>query len=459
MDNNATNIDANHSSVRITPHTSSLKQTFNSNKKVVSSVRKDCQNIETQTDDHILSTITKAKQVKTDGKKKVSSNKIVYHILHPEELRLTEKKNSEPKPPPVKKVEEKVVTSAKPVALKPVSILPAIKPKLIKPKPKELVTKPEKDGVKQKEYKIENKKDEVDMIVTKSVTTRSGRVTKPPKHLKLVKSISNKVNDIIEPPKKQICMSALAEEALSKPISDSYDLQQNISIPNDLKPAELVEKRKKLSTKYQCKTCKRYYLGRVRMKRHLNLNPDHKVPIKFEPNDETWKNLLERTSKVPKHEQSAKFLGELSYLLQKARNVVPISLKPVVDDSESYHIDTMLSSLLGIPEGKYTIDLNALNEEKEDSSHFNVNHDRILFDSENSAQTSLLNLLDTGQVTFDTSEVVNNSEAVMCVDQLVNERLNSLTGVELSEPPVPSPPTNPQNLSLDLSLDMFSYTS
>lgn len=217
------------------------------------------------------------------------------------------------------------------------------------------------------------------------------------------------------------------------------------------------DKKKKLPAKYKCRTCNRYYLG-ARMKKHLSLNPSHKVPHTSEPNDEIWKNLLDRLNTLPRHKRINKFFGEMSYILQKMRNVISTSLKSTVKENESsaYQIDDMLSLVLGIPEGKYILDPDIFQEDSISNSNSRDNNSRNTFDSEHSAQTSLLNLLDTGQVSFDTTDSANSSEAVMCVDQLVNERLKTLTGVELSGP---STANTSQNLTLDLSLDMFSYAS
>lgn len=206
------------------------------------------------------------------------------------------------------------------------------------------------------------------------------------------------------------------------------------------------------------------------MKKHLKLNPDHKVPNKYESDNQLWLDLLERTYNAPINEQVSTFIGELSHILEKVRNLVPTGLKPIINDKDpnTFQIDNMLSSLLGVSEGKYILDINVLNgsnkigtqNDKPVSDNSILNSidtfmdDKSMNDTENSSQTSLLNLLDTGQVHFD-SELANSSEAVRSVDQLVNERLKTLTD-EIN----PLLSSNlASNITLDLSMDMFPYTS
>lgn len=211
------------------------------------------------------------------------------------------------------------------------------------------------------------------------------------------------------------------------------------------------------------------------MKKHLKLNPDHKVPKKYESDNQLWLDLLERTYNAPKIEQVNVFIGELTHILEKVKNLVPKGLKPLLSDSDpnSFKIDSTLSTLLGVSEGKYIFDINVLNgsniQEKNSNTDIGILEtinsipietlidEKALDSSDNAVQTSLLNLLDTGQVHFDTDSS-NTSEAVRCVDQLVNERLKILTDVELN-PTHTSSSLSPPNITLDLSMDMFPYTS
>lgn len=243
-------------------------------------------------------------------------------------------------------------------------------------------------------------------------------------------------------------------------------------------PLVPTQKRKIASTKYRCKTCHRFYLGKAKMKKHLKLNPDHKVPKKYEPDNQLWLDLLERTYNAPKTEQVKVFIGELSNILEKVKNLVPKGLKPLQNESNpnSFKIDSTLSMLLGVSEGKYILDIDVLNGSNSLPHQEKVSTDlsilgtinsipmdslldeKILDSSESVVQTSLLNLLDTGQVHFDT-ENSNTFDAVRCVDQLVNERLKILTDIVELNPIHCSSSLSPPNITLDLSMDMFPYTS
>lgn len=172
----------------------------------------------------------------------------------------------------------------------------------------------------------------------------------------------------------------------SNQASDNLSKDTKIISSSETKEIELkstipLPKRRICSTKYKCKTCNKYYLGKVRMRKHLQNNPDHIVPKKYEPYNRLWLDLLERIRNVQRAEQVATFLGELSYVLQKVKILVPKALHPVLKKDEYNFgiVDSKISTTLGIPEGKYTLDIDIL---EDDTLVLNKNINKVNVKSE-----------------------------------------------------------------------------
>lgn len=327
--------------------------------------------------------------------------------------------------------------------------------------------RPRKVHKKQVIENIEIEDTSGDEISLKVWRTRSGRMTKPPKHI--------------------------AEVNLLKPSNDSDKeepmvLEENKNISTEIKSNK---RKRNISSQYRCTTCKKAYLGRIKMSKHLQLNPTHIAPSINSVSDENnaWLDLIKRLKSVPKNYQPRILFEEFVNFLNKAREIIPSLLKPVNESDSCIVVDQLISNSLGIAKGCYTfVDntvTNILINQDQNVCHFNseigkgLKNDSTVSDASNqnknmissdinehnflhqnkktdddnrSSDTSndqsnlLLNLLDSGQVTFDSA----SSDDVVNMEQLINERLKTLTDGVIDH-------SSSQSLNLDLSLDMFSY--
>lgn len=300
--------------------------------------------------------------------------------------------------------------------------------------------------------------------------TRSGRMTKPPKYITEINHLKP--------------LKLRNESDKEEPMI----LKEN----KNMIRAEIKSKGRKrnISSQYRCTTCKKAYLGRVKMSKHLQLNPTHIAPSINSVSEENnvWLDLIKRLNSMPKDFQHRILFEEFVHFLHKAREMIPSLLKPVTETDSSIVVDQLISKSLGIPEGFYTFVENtstniSINKEQ-NLSHFNSQIEKVLknntthsetnqnknlissemselnflqqnkktdydnrsSDTSNDQSNLLLNLLDSGQVTFDSA----SSDDVVNMEQLINERLKTLTDGVLEH-------NNSQSLNLDLSLDMFSY--
>lgn len=255
---------------------------------------------------------------------------------------------------------------------------------------------------------------EPEIPAAKPIRTRSGRLTKPPRHKHYR-------------PLREIDIENKTEEPT--PI---------ISIKEEpIRPQPIITKpsqKRFVASQIRCTTCNKAYLGRSRLERHLRLFPDHGPP-RMQSNTKTlWDTAIKTVSKVPVGNRGVKLLKDVQSLIDNLLKIKSDLLRPVDEKPIKFEVDENLSHILRISPGSYSINDDALDSlNKKDLE-------------------SELNLDD---------EVIESTDDMMSVDQLVNERLYSLTAGELSVPidstDQISIPNESTALNIDLSLDLFQF--
>lgn len=166
----------------------------------------------------------------------------------------------------------------------------------------------------------------------------------------------------------------------------------------------------------------------------MRLFPDHGPPrIQSSPKT-LWDTAIKTASKAPVGNRGIKLLKDVQSLIDNLVKIKTDLLRPVDEKGIKFEVDENLSHILRISPGSYSINDDALDRlNKKDLE-------------------SELNLDD---------EVIESTDDMMSVDQLVNERLYSLTAGELSVPidstDQISIPNESTALNIDLSLDLFQF--
>ncbi|KAK9721430.1 hypothetical protein QE152_g21539 [Popillia japonica] len=227
--------------------------------------------------------------------------------------------------------------------------------------------------VKQKRKVVatdENNSDEIDepKKIIKQARTRSGRITKPPKHIeKHFKKI-----DISDDSKPETDLKTCEFEPLRTNDTPSEE------------PLQYLEQhsRKRNPCRFKCPICNKAYFRKIKMIHHFQKHPDHKSDaIHKLINHTTWNFLILTSQKHKLGSKGVKFCEELEVLVRNARYLAHFLFKPVETDDQGYFINENLSSLFGIASGKYKIDDSELNrdvmlyEYLENNEHCNSNED------------------------------------------------------------------------------------
>lgn len=143
----------------------------------------------------------------------------------------------------------------------------------------------------------------------------------------------------------------------------------------------LCPKKRNISGKYKCPKCQKAYLGRSRMLKHLEDNPDHgPIPEHCKPNNsEVWNYLVDVAQKCPPGKKGSKFCEELSTLLQNLRVLARFLFKRS-KEKNNVVVDEFLGTALDITPGSYRFNENELHK---DLTVFKILNDMKLFDDEN----------------------------------------------------------------------------
>lgn len=125
--------------------------------------------------------------------------------------------------------------------------------------------------------------------------------------------------------------------------------------PELLKPLDFHQKRRNISARYRCPKCQKAYLGRSRMLKHFQDNPDHgPIPEHCKDNNfETWNFLVDITQKCSLTERGKKFCEELTNLLHNAKILAKVLFKATNDTKHSVTVDRVLGNALDLKPGDY----------------------------------------------------------------------------------------------------------
>ncbi|XP_022908010.1 uncharacterized protein [Onthophagus taurus] len=177
--------------------------------------------------------------------------------------------------------------------------------------------------------------------VMKQARTRSGRITKPPKHIE----VDFKKIDITD--------DSELKTAEFEPLktNDSEVKQEPLLILNQHC------KKRNIPPRYRCPTCNKAYLGKAKILNHFEKHPDHgsiSPNVTFK-NTATWDFLISTAQKF-KGSKVTKFCDELTTLIENAKKIAKYLFKPFKEDQESYIIKNELAAIFGIKEGTYGLD-------------------------------------------------------------------------------------------------------
>lgn len=247
-----------------------------------------------------------------NGKINDNSETVVYRIVYPEELNL------------------------KPLFAK--------HEKRGRPKKRPVVAKDKDPVVEKKEKPIKNAR------------TRSGRITRPPKYIEQdFKRIETNEYDENED-------ELTTTEFTPLSTSQTADKEQP---PKLLEPLGTHQRKRNISARYRCPKCQKAYLGRNRMLRHLQDNPDHgPIPEHCKDNNfEAWNFLVDITQKCSIGNKGKKFCEELTNLLHNVKILARVLFKSSKDQKNAVKIDRVLGNALDLAPGEYKFNENELHKD------------------------------------------------------------------------------------------------
>lgn len=148
--------------------------------------------------------------------------------------------------------------------------------------------------------------------------------------------------------------------------------------PKVFKSLSDIPRKRIISAKYKCPKCQKVYLGRSRMVKHLEDNPDHgPIPEYCKTNNsEVWNCLVDVTQKSPAGKKGLKFCEELSNLLQNLK-VLSRFLFKLSDEKNAVALDKYLGAVLDLPPGNYRFNESELHK---DVTIFKMLNDMKLFE-------------------------------------------------------------------------------
>lgn len=218
--------------------------------------------------------------------------------------------------------------------------------------------KPVKRGRKKKqpvtEEKFDAKEVEEPPKVTKGFRTRSGRVTRPPQHIKNdFKKIDTTEGDSMD-----------TDELKTFDFESPTITDTPVSFQEDR--LESHKRKRSISSQFRCPKCKKAYLGNNKMLQHFEKHPDHKPASDYYKAryDDTWNYLIDISNKNPAGQRGIKFCQELISLMKNIRLVAKSLFKsPTGVDKNLFFVDSMLSTVLGIDSGNYALNESKLHKE------------------------------------------------------------------------------------------------
>lgn len=197
----------------------------------------------------------------------------------------------------------------------------------------------------------------------KNARTRSGRITRPPKHIE-----------------KDFEKIVIKDEKFTSDVTTTefQPLKTNNKNANEQPLLELVHPKKKriLPPEHRCPTCDKMYLGRKRMQRHFEKYPDHGPPDINDKKDdsETWKYLVDVALRCNIGQKALKFCAELTNIIKNARTLSKFLFRPTSKDKEDFYMDDVLANALGLKPGAYSLNEKELTKDLSIYAYLDMNY-------------------------------------------------------------------------------------
>lgn len=233
--------------------------------------------------------------------------------------------------------------------------------------PEEMNLKPLKKGPNKQ--RLKRSSDDIVIVKpakkVKTVRTRSGRITVPPKHMQNIYKQFLETTTPTETAEVSRSPSPLL-------IGDFTPLSTN---GNEI-PLQTVQTTPKPANKnivlnqYRCATCNKAYIAKAKLRKHFKMHPDHKPKDTLNViNNRTWDFLMDTSRAAAIGKRGVKFCHELAKLLHNVKVIVKyvFKLQEKLDSYDDlsfkegdlngrgqYLMNEVLTELLGIDKGWYT---------------------------------------------------------------------------------------------------------
>ncbi|XP_055371289.1 uncharacterized protein LOC129605512 [Condylostylus longicornis] len=189
--------------------------------------------------------------------------------------------------------------------------------------------------------------------------TRSGRISKPT--IKSHNGIVLTPSDIIKGSDQTFTVPEIKDKDFKyyKDVTSREFLSENLPIENSK------DKRiRKIPSDSQCPVCNKILLGK-RMQKHFETYPDHNIKNLEKAQSSVYEltlykflvNKIKLISNDDNDQKTDLFLTELSDLIEQIQSR---NSKLVQSTSGIHFVSLKLSKILGIPEGQYSINMNAI---------------------------------------------------------------------------------------------------
>lgn len=261
-----------------------------------------------------------------------------------------------------------------------------------------------------------------------------------------------------------------ANQTFKEQINDLKDVEYKCSnkLPETVSVPEQKEKwERKLPPDSKCPTCGKIFLGK-RMLKHFLTHPDHKIEsTNASEKMDIYSFLVQKVKNSLESEKTEVFLNEISNFVAKLQH---LSSRLIHNTTGMNFVNQNSSKVLGIPEGYYSLDINALFSTADHSipepelSEFkynslsnislNLSSDNIIPQSEESLLKTVDDLVKEGIKkldNFDHHAITDNAVEAEVIMK------SSENGVDGNDSILPPPPPSLMDLSLDV--DMFQFKS
>ncbi|KAL5276014.1 ZNF839 family protein [Megaselia abdita] len=280
-----------------------------------------------------------------------------------------------------------------------------------------------------------------ELLFPKSIRTRSGRLSKSlvPVELSIPEKQTFKelINDLKDTEYK--CSNKLLE-----------------TVPEHKEKWE-----RKLPPDSKCPTCGKIFLGK-RMLKHFLAHPDHKInPTSPPQKTDVYSFLVDKVRNSLENERTEVFLNEISNFVTKLQD---LSSRLIHNTSGMHFVNQNSSKVLGIPEGCYSLDINALFStdvvsEPELPEYNSLSNISLNLSSDHIPQSeeSLLKTVD--DLVKEGIKKLDNFDHHSITDNAVEAEVIMKSSKETDTSNSTLPPPHPSLMDLSLDVDMFQFKS